>query len=1278
MRLPLLKSLLSTTSLAAFAALAGTAAVDRTAWAADEIITADSATQRSLDTIGDDLTVTNDAELAVSTGTAVIMNNNNQSLTVGLTTGTAPNTGPGTVTGEGQSAVLANGFTGMSILVNENGTLRSDAAATSATIQALAGAGLTIDNHGIIENLGATAGGNGIRISTDSTVTINNTKLDPGDPLPSISANSAAAILLAGNGTVTGAITNDGDIVTANQNGYIGGAIRLQGGVTLTGGITNNAGATIQGDADGIGIEFRGFGATADINNAGTITQVNGSTASTGGQAIFYFSDATSTITNSGLIQASGAGDDSGAIVFDGSSDVTGAIDNLAGGIIRATGQGASAISFEINSSLTGGVANAGTIEVTDATANDSGVAIKVNDIDFDIPQAMSIANNAGGLIRGGGTTGGAIAVFDPDADVLITNNGTITNASSNANSRAILIDGTGSDTEAVTIDNQNGTISNTGSGTAAIEILGGAAFTINNGLGGTLGVIDGGGSGTAILVVDGTGDITSNGRITSDGSTTVVINGMSGSIVNQSSGLIRNVGTTSTAIVLSTTLGGGGAVDNAGVIRAGIGGNVEFLGTADDGRAIFATSGTTNGFINRASGRISGSVDIAQGTFNIEGGLINGNTAGEDEADVNFNLAAVALETTPGDGGFNPLTSAFGFETNGTFILDLGGTSAIDVNSGALFVHQNMQAQDILIDQGSVMRIDDGVTLTVGETTFTNRGLLFVAGGDLAEIEGNVHSLGTGNMVGFGIAHPTAGTAEYGRLDVNPGPNPGAGTLSMDANTKVRIYSDFSGFTPATGTGSPVILIDTDAGAGLSINGVTASGTLANMDTAFNDTLTLRFEARISDPLTDPQGESNNLDLFVFRTPFDSDTFDLTPNQRNAASALESIGQSGNASTDLNAFLGLLDSITEEDQLADVLEQTLPIANGAALMGSVIAFDSVLQSIDSRLAGLNPGAGGNGMAMAAAAGSGGTLISPAADVVAPHELQDALWLRIGGGVGEQDEQDGPGGPVGGWDGDSWYGVVGGDAEVSQGLRLGATLAYVDSTFDGDDATDSRLEIQSYQGSLYGAWESGGWWATGVVGGGWNDYDGRRSIDIVTPGGTLSDTKESDYDGWQVTARAMIGKVIGDPMGPNAAPFVSLRYSHVDIEDYEEEGDTDDGLSLEVEGQDYDQLLPGIGVRLAAPIIGDGHAVVPWLRASFQYDVIGDRQVTTSAFGGDLGAPQSTFVTEGVRPGREVLNVGGGLSFFSVDAVSATLSADWESREDYESWSGFGELRFAF
>jgi uncharacterized protein with beta-barrel porin domain len=293
------------------------------------------------------------------------------------------------------------------------------------------------------------------------------------------------------------------------------------------------------------------------------------------------------------------------------------------------------------------------------------------------------------------------------------------------------------------------------------------------------------------------------------------------------------------------------------------------------------------------------------------------------------------------------------------------------------------------------------------------------------------------------------------------------------------------------------------------------------------------------------------------------------------------------------------------------------------------------------------------------------------------------VWVRAGGGYGEQDTTGGPGGPVAGFTGRTFYGVIGLDREVADGFRIGGTFAYADSKFDGngDDIGDSRLKIKSYQGSLYGAWNdfASGWFGTAVVGGGGNRYDGRRTIDISTPAGDFFDVKTAEYGGWQVTAKGIVGKTLGDPFGLSVSPFVSLRYTHLHINGYTEDGVTDDALSLTVADQDYDAVLPGVGIRLAAPFQAGGATMLPWVRATYQYDAIGDRQTLSSTFGGDLGTPPSSFSTQGGLPGRHVINVGAGVNLFTGGPFSMALNYDYELRDDsFQGHSGYLQARLGF
>lgn len=87
-----------------------------------------------------------------------------------------------------------------------------------------------------------------------------------------------------------------------------------------------------------------------------------------------------------------------------------------------------------------------------------------------------------------------------------------------------------------------------------------------------------------------------------------------------------------------------------------------------------------------------------------------------------------------------------------------------------------------------------------------------------------------------------------------------------------------------------------------------------------------------------------------------------------------------------------------------------------------------------------------------------------------------------------------------------------------------------------------------------------------------------------------------------------------------------------------------------------------LGVRLAAPTIstGGGLTVLPWARATYQYDIPAEApKLPALSFGG--------------------LGLGGGLNLFAGASVAASLSADWERREGTPgAVSGLGRLRIGF
>src|SRR5262249_19521532 len=145
--------------------------------------------------------------------------------------------------------------------------------------------------------------------------------------------------------------------------------------------------------------------------------------------------------------------------------------------------------------------------------------------------------------------------------------------------------------------------------------------------------------------VLDNSGTITAN-----KGSTVLVAGALTPGagqfgIINRSGATISSLNSSFTALDVQAAVGGG--IDNAGTIR-----------NSSGGFAITSTLGLTNTLTNESTGTIVGDVQIAQGTFNIKGGELNGATTGENASTVNFTTAAIS---TVNQTDFNPIFDQVG-----------------------------------------------------------------------------------------------------------------------------------------------------------------------------------------------------------------------------------------------------------------------------------------------------------------------------------------------------------------------------------------------------------------------------------------------------------------------------------------------------------------------------------------------------------------------------------------------------------------------------------------
>jgi hypothetical protein len=438
--------LIQTSAIAALAFLG-----DSSASAASFNITGSSTTAQTLGSgSGQTGVITDTGSLTVSGSTnAVTISGNNATLT---------NLGTLEQTGSGRAIRDNTGVTGL--IVNNGSSTNS-----TALIQTSDGdvfqmnkspASVTLNNYGQMISNNASAGGNQV-VDFNAILSGANTVNNYAGAV--MQASEADAVRPGVNGvvnnwgtikstTTTGSssdgvdaqnnsgvqITNySGGLIEGGRHGVTGGQATASSNFTMS--VTNNLGATIQGDnGSGINIDaFNGAGAleTVTVVNHGLITG-NGVTGDGDGVDV----DGLVNITNTGTILSKNAVGSASEGLSVGGGTITNS------GTIRgsvAAGNNTGAVGRGIT--LTGNDLAGGGREpiYADATVTNQAHGLIQGDTDSGIAvvgatasgHEVTIDNQAGATIKGGGTTVAAIDASSSFDDVTITNAGKIDGSSS-------------------------------------------------------------------------------------------------------------------------------------------------------------------------------------------------------------------------------------------------------------------------------------------------------------------------------------------------------------------------------------------------------------------------------------------------------------------------------------------------------------------------------------------------------------------------------------------------------------------------------------------------------------------------------------------------------------------------------------------------------------------------------------------------------------------------------------------------------------------------------
>ncbi len=619
-------------------------------------------------------------------------------------------------------------------------------------------------------------------------------------------------------------------------------------------------------------------------------------------------------------------------------------------------------------------------------------------------------------------------------------------------------------------------------------------------------------------------------------------------------------------------------------------------------------------------------------------------------------------LYGTPITEGINKLTNSGTISSPGTAVESYAGNTTIINNAGATISGDTCAIRlwggtNTIINHGTISNIVDNESLVDGgEETAA-----------LRVSSGTTSIINTGTINGHVVldADPTAA------LDV--GANnlvlSGGGTYNQGAGATLKLTANSAtNFGKVTAAGAS---LDPESKVAVRVGGYIPNNTAFKIvDTSGAGVENVPGTITTSSPVFSFAGSQATGDLIITATrahPYNA--LAATPDARAVGAALESIGAA--AAGDMATVLNTLDSLTSATQLSDSLESMHPDMSSGNMQTTQAIANQFRSSVATRLGYVRNGLAESGI-------STGDMIQGM-----------GFWLQGLGSHAQQDTRKG----IEGFQYNTFGTSFGADKIMGDHVRVGLAGGYGYADVNSKTIGSPRTNINGFQGTLYGSYDSislgaarekgkyseqavrtqgeSFWYADAMFGFTQNNYDSSREVYL----GNAVRLADATHYGQQYTSTLEAGYTMAfkriKPL--EVTPFASLEHSYLYMNSYKESGA--DALNLNVEREGFNALVQGLGVKLAYPLESKKFGTfVPTIRNAWQYDYIGDRYETTASFAG--GGP--SFNTTGAKPAQHGMIFGAALVFLNQGNMTLTANWDWELKEEFSGHTYYGTLRFDF
>jgi outer membrane autotransporter protein len=714
--------------------------------------------------------------------------------------------------------------------------------------------------------------------------------------------------------------------------------------------------------------------------------------------------------------------------------------------------------------------------------------------------------------------------------------------------------------------------------------------------------------------------------------------------------------------------------------IANGVGGRTTFHDMSSAGAAVITTnSGGSVFFQDSSSGGQARFITNSGGVFDISDLAVSGMTAGSIEGAGTYFLGSKRLTI----GGNNLSTEVTGTIADGGIAGGAGGSlvkegsgtltlSGANTYTGATTINAGILA---LGSGGSIMK-SSGVSLAAPGSVFdvsrsgsqTIQDLTGVSGSTLALGPASL-SFGTGNSTSF------AGTIT------------GSGTLTKQGSGSFTLTGDSSGFGGATNVAGGTLTVGPDAfphaslggvvnvEAGGAVTGLGSLGTLNNQAgiVAPGGSIgTLRVNGNFA------QGPGGMLAIEV--TPsaasrlsvggsaslggrlallYDPGTY--TARNYTILSAQSVSGSFAAVSGNTPSGFGQSVAVSPTDvqlQLASAVPPTpvppvvptpppiviaprndtiFPAVSSALILNGQRLTGILLDRLGSRTGGIADGpltasVGTAAPPHLATSGNIAALGDFAAALPGAFAVEGA-WFRGVGGFASLDRGD----SAPGFNASSGGFLAGFDRPVAPNLFLGIAAGYLHT--DVNEHALSNGRVDSGRVALYG----GGWWGpsllTGTAGYAYDWISTARSLDGI---GSAS----GGHDGHELAIAGQWSLPLPVPGiwgTATVTPKLGVQYLHLYETGFKEAGAS--GFNLSAGNNDIDSVQPFVGVAASEKYVtAGGTEITPELRLGYSREVASNNRVLTVA-----AIDGTPFLTRGVRPGRDLVTAGAGITMRAQD-----------------------------